>query len=117
KVRDPEVCSRNARVVAPNTANTSLRGETPGVPALAGRMVQRVTMETGGPKVGTDRGSRGVGADAFFEAPPGPVDRQSPPEMKVEFFGQSFAARSDIYAVRESVCTGRAGWLPAVRGG
>lgn len=36
----------------------------------------------------------------FFDAPPGPVDRQSPPEVKVDFFGQLFAARRDIYAIR-----------------
>jgi hypothetical protein len=54
----------------------------------------------------------------FFDAPPGPVDRQSPPEGKVDFFEELFAARSDIYAVRwENARTGRAGWLPAVRGG
>jgi hypothetical protein len=53
----------------------------------------------------------------FFEAPPGPVDRQSPPEAKLDFFGQLFAARTDIYAVRwENARTGKAGWLPAVRG-
>jgi superfamily II DNA or RNA helicase len=53
----------------------------------------------------------------FFEAPPGPVDRQSPPEAKLNFFGQLFAARTDIYAVRwENARTGKAGWLPAVRG-
>ena len=33
-------------------------------------------------------------------------------------FGALFAARTDIYAVRwENARTGRAGWLPAVRGG
>lgn len=54
----------------------------------------------------------------FFDAPPGPVDRRSPPEVKVDFFGQLFAARRDIYAVRwENARTGKAGWLPAVRGG
>jgi superfamily II DNA or RNA helicase len=54
----------------------------------------------------------------FFEARPGPVDRQSPPEVKVDFFGQLFAARTDIYALRwENARTGKAGWLPAVRGG
>lgn len=54
----------------------------------------------------------------FFDAPPGPIDRQSPPEVKVDFFGELFAARSDIYAVRwENARTGKAGWLPAVRGG
>ncbi|WP_143060852.1 TOTE conflict system archaeo-eukaryotic primase domain-containing protein [Saccharopolyspora shandongensis] len=54
----------------------------------------------------------------FFEARPGPVDRQSAPEVKVDFFGALFAARTDIYAVRwENTRTGKAGWLPAVRGG
>ncbi|HEX3785694.1 MAG TPA: DEAD/DEAH box helicase family protein [Pseudonocardiaceae bacterium] len=54
----------------------------------------------------------------FFEAPPGPVDRRSAPEVKVDFFAALFAARTDIYATRwENVRTGKAGWLPAVRGG
>lgn len=54
----------------------------------------------------------------FFECPPGPVDRQSPLEVKVGFFGALFTARSDIYAVRwENARMGKAGWLPAVRGG
>ena len=42
----------------------------------------------------------------------------SPPEVKVAFFGALFAARTDIYAVRyDNRRAGRAGWLPAVRGG
>ena len=54
----------------------------------------------------------------FFEAPPGPVDRETSPEVKLDFFGAMFAARGDIYAVRwVNERTGRAGWLPAVRGG
>jgi superfamily II DNA or RNA helicase len=54
----------------------------------------------------------------FFEAHPGPVDRQSFPEVKVDFFAALFAARTDIYATRwENVRAGKAGWLPAVRGG
>ena len=54
----------------------------------------------------------------FFEAPPGPVDRQSAPEVKVDFFATLFAARTDIYATRwENARAGKAGWLPAVRGG
>ena len=54
----------------------------------------------------------------FFDAPPGPVHAGSPPEAKVALFGALFAARTDIYAVRwENARSGRAGWLPAVRGG
>src|SRR5262245_18334865 len=54
----------------------------------------------------------------FFDAPPGPVHAGSPPEAKVALFGALFAARTDIYAVRwENTRTGRAGWLPAMRGG
>ena len=54
----------------------------------------------------------------FFDAPPGPVHAGSPPEAKVALFGALFAARTDIYAVRwENTRSGRAGWLPAVRGG
>jgi hypothetical protein len=32
----------------------------------------------------------------FFEAPPGPVHRDSPPDKKVAFFRALFAARTDI---------------------
>ncbi|HEX2301063.1 MAG TPA: hypothetical protein VHH34_21570, partial [Pseudonocardiaceae bacterium] len=54
----------------------------------------------------------------LFDTVPGPVDRQSSPEVKVDFFAALFAARPDIYAVRwENARTGKAGWLPAVRGG
>lgn len=54
----------------------------------------------------------------YFEAPPGPVNAGSAPEAKVAFFGALFAARTDIYAVRfENRRAGRAGWVPAVRGG
>jgi hypothetical protein len=54
----------------------------------------------------------------FFEAPPGPVHAGSPPRVKVAFFGALFAARQDVYALRwENTRTGKAGWLPAVRGG
>jgi hypothetical protein len=54
----------------------------------------------------------------FFEAPPGPVHAGSPAEAKVALFSALFAARTDIYAVRwENARAGRAGWLPAVRGG
>jgi superfamily II DNA or RNA helicase len=53
----------------------------------------------------------------FFEADPGPVDRRSAPEVKLAFFAALFAARTDIYATRwENARTGKAGWLPAVRG-
>ncbi|HEV2377011.1 MAG TPA: DEAD/DEAH box helicase family protein [Streptosporangiaceae bacterium] len=58
------------------------------------------------------------GQAGFFEARPGPVHGESPPEAKVAFFGALFAARTDIYAVRwENRRAGKAGWLPAVRGG
>ena len=54
----------------------------------------------------------------LFEAPPGLVHADSPPEAKVALFGALFAARTDVYAIRwENTRTGKAGWLPAVRGG
>jgi hypothetical protein len=60
----------------------------------------------------------GPGQAAYFEAPPGPVHDASPPEVKVAFFGALFAARTDVYAVRyDNRRTGKAGWVPAVRGG
>jgi hypothetical protein len=53
----------------------------------------------------------------FFDAPPGPVDQDSPNEAKVAFLRALFAARTDIYATRiENSRTGWKGWLPAVRG-
>jgi superfamily II DNA or RNA helicase len=54
----------------------------------------------------------------FFDAPPGPVHKDSPNDAKVAFFRALFAARTDIYATRiENSRTGWRGWLPAVRGG
>ncbi len=54
----------------------------------------------------------------FFDAPPGPVHKDSPNDAKVAFFQALFAARTDIYATRiENSRTGWKGWLPAVRGG
>jgi superfamily II DNA or RNA helicase len=54
----------------------------------------------------------------LFEAPPGPVHAGSPAAAKVALFGALFAARTDVHAVRwENGRTGKAGWLPAVRGG
>jgi hypothetical protein len=54
----------------------------------------------------------------IFEAPPGPVHAGSAPAAKVALFGALFAARTDVYAVRwDNERTGKAGWLPAVRGG
>ena len=60
----------------------------------------------------------GPAQSGLFEAPPGLVHAGSPPEAKVALFGALFAARTDVYAVRwENARTGKAGWLPAVRGG
>ena len=54
----------------------------------------------------------------FFDAPPGPVCKDSPNDAKVAFFRALFAARADIYATRiENSRSGWKGWLPAVRGG
>jgi superfamily II DNA or RNA helicase len=54
----------------------------------------------------------------WFEVAPGPVHARSEPSAKVAFFAALFGARTDVYAVRwENARTGRAGWLPAVRGG
>jgi hypothetical protein len=60
----------------------------------------------------------GPAQPAFFEAPPGLVDDESPPEVKVAFFGALFAARTEVYALRyDNPRTGKGGWVPAVRGG
>jgi superfamily II DNA or RNA helicase len=54
----------------------------------------------------------------WFESVPGPVHVRSPAAEKVAFFGALFGARTDVYATRwENSRTGKAGWLPAVRGG
>jgi superfamily II DNA or RNA helicase len=60
----------------------------------------------------------GAAQAGFFEAAPGPVHADSTPAEKVAFFGALFAARTDVYAVRyDNQRTGKAGWLPAMRGG
>ncbi len=54
----------------------------------------------------------------LFERPPGPVHARSDSRSKVAFFREMFACRQDVYATRwENSRTGRAGWVPAVRGG
>lgn len=54
----------------------------------------------------------------IFDAAPGPVHVGSSPAMKVAFFAALFGARTDVYAVRwENRQSGKAGWMPAVRGG
>jgi superfamily II DNA or RNA helicase len=66
----------------------------------------------------TEAAPPGPAQAGYFEAPPGPVHAGSAPEAKVAFFGALFAARTDTYAVRyENRRAGRAGWVPAVRGG
>jgi len=54
----------------------------------------------------------------MFDAAPGSVHVGSSPETKVAFFAALFGARTDVYAVRwENRRSGKAGWMPAVRGG
>jgi hypothetical protein len=54
----------------------------------------------------------------IFDAAPGTIHAGSPPTVKVAFFRALFAARTDVYAIRwENARSGRAGWMPAVRGG
>jgi superfamily II DNA or RNA helicase len=58
------------------------------------------------------------GQAGLFEAPPGAVHGGSSPAEKVAFFGALFAARTDVYAIRfDNRRTGKAGWVPATRGG
>lgn len=46
-----------------------------------------------------------------------PVDMQSKPQAKVQFYADLFQCRSDTYAVRwENPRDGRSGWVPAIRG-
>lgn len=54
----------------------------------------------------------------IFDAAPGSVHVGSSPATKVAFFAALFGARTDVYAVRwENRRSGKAGWMPAVRGG
>jgi hypothetical protein len=54
----------------------------------------------------------------LFDAAPGSVHAGSPVQTKVGFFAAMFGARTDAYAVRwENRRSGKAGWMPAVRGG
>jgi hypothetical protein len=53
-----------------------------------------------------------------FDGVPGPVNASSPASTKVAFFASLFDSRPDVYALRwENARSGRAGWVPAVRGG
>lgn len=55
---------------------------------------------------------------AIFDVAPGSVHVASSPTTKVAFFAALFGARADVHAVRwENRRSGRAGWMPAVRGG
>jgi superfamily II DNA or RNA helicase len=54
----------------------------------------------------------------MFDAAPNSVRAESPPAAKVAFFAALFGARTDVYAVRwENSRSGKAGWMPALRGG
>lgn len=54
----------------------------------------------------------------IFDVSPGSVHAGSSAATKVSFFSTLFGARSDVYAVRwENSRSGKAGWMPAVRGG
>jgi superfamily II DNA or RNA helicase len=54
----------------------------------------------------------------MFDAAPGAVHANSPPEARMAFFAALFAARADVYAVRwENARSGKSGWMPAARGG
>jgi superfamily II DNA or RNA helicase len=55
---------------------------------------------------------------AMFDSGGGPVHARSPAAAKVALFAALFGARTDVYAVRwENARSGKAGWMPAVRGG
>jgi superfamily II DNA or RNA helicase len=61
--------------------------------------------------------ARGTQA-AWFDRSPGPVDANSQPQAKVQFYAALFGARKDVYAIRwENARSGRSGWMPAVEGG
>ena len=65
-----------------------------------------------------EAGVPGPVQSGWFESVPGPVHARSPAAEKVVFFGALFGSGTDVYAVRwENSRTGKAGWLPAVRGG
>jgi superfamily II DNA or RNA helicase len=65
-----------------------------------------------------EAGVPGPAQSGWFESAPGPVHSRSSAPEKVAFFGALFGARTDVYAIRwENHRTGKAGWLPAVRGG
>ena len=65
-----------------------------------------------------EAGVPGPAQSGWFESVPGPVHARSSAPEKVSFFAALFGARTDVYAIRwENHRTGKAGWLPAVRGG
>jgi hypothetical protein len=53
----------------------------------------------------------------WTHASSGPVHAGSAAGEKVRFFASLFGTRVDVYATRwENTVTGKAGWLPAIRG-
>jgi superfamily II DNA or RNA helicase len=63
-------------------------------------------------------GPPGPAQTGIFDTSPGSVYAASPPAQKVAFFAALFAARTDVYAMRwENARSGKAGWMPAIRGG
>lgn len=54
----------------------------------------------------------------MFDTAPGSVHADSSPAAKVAFCAALFGARTDVHAVRwKNSRSGKAGWMPAVRGG
>jgi hypothetical protein len=98
--------------VGVNEIPAAVAGELAWLRAENARLLKMLELS---PRQATPPGPAQAG---FFDAPPGPVHRDSPNDAKVAFFGALFAARTDIYAIRiENARTGWKGWLPAVRGG
>jgi superfamily II DNA or RNA helicase len=59
----------------------------------------------------------GPAQTGWSHGPSGLVHSATQPAEKVRFFASLFGARTDVYATRwENSVTGKAGWLPAVRG-
>jgi superfamily II DNA or RNA helicase len=104
--------ARVAYVVGVNEIPAAVAAELARLRAENARMLKMLELS---PRQAAPPGPAQAG---FFDAPPGPVHKDSPNDAKVAFFRALFAARTDIYATRiENSRTGWKGWLPAVRGG
>ena len=117
---DMSYMARVAYVVGVNEIPAAVAAELARLRAENARLLKMLELS---PRQAAPPGPAQAG---FFDAPPGPVHKDSPNDAKVAFFRALFAARTDIYAThpkliqpgsRTPVLAGRAGSRRCAAGG